>query len=146
MITLPARLSLITLGTRDLPRLRTFYQNLGWTEAPGSGDTWAAFVLGGAMLAMYPIDELALEAGTVPPAPGSWSGITLACNVDTPDQVDSAVDAAVRAGAALIAEPADRSWGGRSGYIADPDGNRWEVAWVPQSTFDDRGALISLGG
>ena len=46
------------------------------------------------------------------------------------------------AGAQVLAEPTDRDWGGRSAYFADPEGNAWEVAWVPGSTFDERGALI----
>lgn len=35
------------------------------------------------------------------------------------------------AGAVAVAEPTDREWGGYSGYIADPEGNRWELAWAP---------------
>ncbi len=29
---IPARVSLITLGTRDLSAMRTFYHRLGWEE------------------------------------------------------------------------------------------------------------------
>lgn len=146
MSEIPARLSMITLGTRNLPRLRAFYRRLGWAEAPGSGDGWAAFVLGGVALALYPVDALAEEAAVELPVPGGWSGITLACNVDRPEHVDAAVAAAAQAGAVVVAPPVDRSWGGRSGYVADPDGNRWEIAWAPQATFDERGALLSFGG
>ena len=31
----------------------------------------------------------------------------------------------------LVAEPVARDWGGYSGYFADPDGFRWEVAFNP---------------
>lgn len=145
MSEIPARLSMITLGTRDLPRLRAFYQRLGWAEVPGSGDGWAAYVLGGAALALFPIDALAEEAAATSPAPGGWSGVTLACNVDGPERVDAAVAAAAQAGAVVVAPPSDRPWGGRSGYVADPEGNRWEIAWAPQATFDERGALLAFG-
>jgi len=60
----PTRLSVVTLGARDLPKLRRFYARLGWR---------------------------------------------------------------------------------RSGYIADPEGNRWEIAWAPGAAFDERGALTSFG-
>ena len=35
------------------------------------------------------------------------------------------------AGAALVGDPVARDWGGYSGYFADPDGFRWEVAHNP---------------
>lgn len=48
-----------------------------------------------------------------------------------PGNVDRVWQAAVSSAAREIAKPVDRFWGGRSGYVADPDGNRWEIAWVP---------------
>ncbi len=146
MSELPSRLSVVTLGTRDLPRLRRFYCGLGWEEIPSSDDDWAGFLLGGVLLALYPVDELADEAATAIPSPAVWSGITLACNVDSRHQVDAAFAAAVAAGAIAVADPVDRPWGGRSAYIADPEGNRWEIAWAPSARFDVRGALTGFGG
>jgi uncharacterized glyoxalase superfamily protein PhnB len=74
-----------------------------------------------------------------------WSGITLACNVDSRRQVDAAFAAAVAAGAIAVADPVDRPWGGRSAYIADPEDNRWEIAWASSASFDARGALTGFG-
>jgi uncharacterized glyoxalase superfamily protein PhnB len=59
--------------------------------------------------------------------------------------VDDVFAGFVAAGATVVAEPVDRSWGGRSGYIADPEGNRWEIAWVPSAVFDNRGAVGAFG-
>src|SRR6266545_4797662 len=112
MTALPSRLSVVTLGARDLPKLREFYRGLGWPDLP---------------------------------APAGFSGVTLACNVDSEEQVDAAFTAAVAAGATPVAEPVNRDWGGRSAYFADPEGNRWEIAWASSAVFDDRGALIALG-
>jgi uncharacterized protein len=42
-----------------------------------------------------------------------------------------------------VADATDRSWGGRSAFIADPEGNGWEIIWSPRATFDPRGALLS---
>jgi uncharacterized protein len=142
---LPRRLSVVTLGARDLPRLRRFYRSLGWEEVPGGSDEWAAFLLGGAVLALYPVETLADEAGAELPASG-WSGITLAVNVDSPRDVDAALAGAVTAGADPVSPAQRRTWGGRSGYFADPEGNRWEVAWAPGVVFDEKGALASFGG
>ncbi|MCY1143343.1 VOC family protein [Actinoplanes sp. Pm04-4] len=144
MTDVPARLTVVTLGARDMGALRTFYRSLGWPELPGGADTWAGFLLGGVLLALFPLDELAAEAGAGGP-PGAWSGVTLACNVDSREQVDSAFAAAVAAGATPVADPVDRPWGGRSGYVADPEGNRWEIAWAGTARFDERGALLAFG-
>ncbi|GAB3207308.1 VOC family protein [Marinactinospora endophytica] len=144
MSEIPARLTVVTLGARDLPGLRRFYRALGWTETSSSGDGWAGFLLGGVLLSLYPVEELAAEAAGGAPAPTGWAGFTLACNVDAPEQVDAAFEAAVRAGATVVAEPVNRSWGGRSAYIADPEGNRWEIAWAPGARFDGRGALTAF--
>ena len=102
---------------------------------------------GGVLLTLYPLDELAAEAAPElgVPASAGFSGVTLACNVDSQEQVDIAFAAAVAAGATPVAEPVARDWGGRSGYIADPEGNRWEIAWAPGAAFDERGALTSFG-
>jgi catechol 2,3-dioxygenase-like lactoylglutathione lyase family enzyme len=146
MTTIPARLSVVTLGIRDMATMRSFYRSLGWSENPASDDGFAAFLLGGVLLGLYPLPELAAEAAPGLPEPSGWSGITLACNVDSRDQVDAVFGAFVAAGATTVTEPTDRSWGGRSAYVGDPEGNRWEIAWAPMAVFDDRGALVSFGG
>ena len=145
MTALPARLTAVTLGARDLAKLRQFYRALGRPELAGSDDNWAAYHLGGVLLALFPLAELAAEAAPDRPAPAGWSGVTLACNVESAEQVDAAWREAVAAGAVPVAEPVDRPWGGRSGYFADPEGNRWEVAWASGAVFDERGALVSFG-
>lgn len=142
---IPARLSIVTIGARDVSVLRRFYLALGWAEQPISDDGYAAFILGGAMLALYPLDKLGAEAAPEEPVAAGWSGITLACNVDSREAVDAAFAAAVAAGATVVGKPTDRFWGGRSAYLADPEGHRWEIAWAGGAVFDERGALVSFG-
>ncbi|MBL7257825.1 VOC family protein [Paractinoplanes lichenicola] len=145
MSAIPPRLTVVTLGARDMSSLRAFYSRLGWPEREGSSDEFSSFLLGGVLLALYPIGELAAEAVPGPPGElGAWNGISLACNVDSRDDVDPAYRAALIAGATAVAEPVDRPWGGRSGYIADPEGNRWEIAWNGDAVFDERGALVKF--
>ena len=145
MTVIPARLSIVTLGARDMNTLRTFYRALGWPELPDGDDTWTGFLLGGVLLALFPVDDLTAEAAPGSPNPAGWSGVTLACTVDTRDEVDRAFTAAVNAGATPVAGGTDRPWGGRSAFIADPEGNRWEITWGPKATFDERGALLTWG-
>ena len=130
---MPQRISFITLGARNLPRLRAFYAAWGWEELPGGEDDFAQYETGGVRMALYPVHLLAEEAAPdLPlPPPGGWNGIALAINVHTAADVDAAHRAALAAGAELVSAPVQREWGGYSGYVADPEGNRWEIAWLP---------------
>jgi uncharacterized protein len=143
MTEVPARLSIVTLGARDMSALRSFYGALGWRELSSGDETWTGFLLGGVLLALFPMSDLTAEAAPGSPHPTGWSGVTLACAVSTRDEVDTTFAAAVAAGATPVAEATDRSWGGRSAFMADPEGNRWEITWSPVATFDARGALLS---
>jgi len=118
--------------------LRAFYRALGWNENDGSDDTFTSFTLGGVRLALYPIVLLGAEAapGQQVVEQGSWNGVTLALNVTDHDDVDLVFRAATQAGADAVGSPTEREWGGYSGYFADPEGNRWEIAWAPGFTFD----------
>ena len=141
-MTIPARLTFITLGARDVKNLAAFYKRVGWPAAFEADDGFTAFQLGGVVLGLWPLAQLAHDAapGADPPA-GGWSGVTLACNVDTRDDVDAVYKAWAAAGATPITEPFDLEWGGRTSYVADPEGNRWEIAWNDAVVFDERGGV-----
>ena len=139
---IPARISIVTLGVRDLASMRAFYRGLGWEEGV-STEGFAAFKTGGAVLALFPLDELARDANSVvPPGDGGFRGVTLALNVEEKGRVDEVVGTVRAAGGRIVKEPIDADWGGRSAYFSDPEGNLWEVAWMPGSSFDERGGLI----
>ena len=141
-MTVTPRLSAVTVGARDVQALRAFYDRLGWKTTSTAGD-FAAFPLGGAVLCIYDISTLAEDVGGAEvPEPVPFNGVTLAINVDERADVDASIAAAREAGATVLAEPIDRDWGGRSAYFADPEGNTWEVAWLPDARFDERGGLI----
>jgi RimJ/RimL family protein N-acetyltransferase/catechol 2,3-dioxygenase-like lactoylglutathione lyase family enzyme len=139
---LPARVSLVTLGTRDIERMRAFFERVGWPLWTTADDGFTGYLTSGAMLALYPMESLAELSGAGRTGKGEWSGVTIAVNVEAPELVDRALEAARAAGADIVVEPVDLEWGGRSGCFADPEGNRFEVAWMPGSSFDARGALI----
>jgi uncharacterized protein len=139
----PARVSFITLGTRDMQTMRDFYRKLGWGETAESGEGFAVFRTGGGVLSLFPMNLLVEDAHAgAPLEPGRFKGITLAINVESPELVDTAIEGARAAGARIAKEATDTSWGGRSGYFVDPENNYWEVAWAPGTSFDQRGGLI----
>ena len=98
----------------------------------GSREVACGPSLGSTRLALCPLDLLGHEAAPGSDMPDSdWNGVTLAINVDNRILVDEVFTAATASGDRVIAVPVDREWGGYSGYIADPDGQRWEIAWAP---------------
>lgn len=132
-MSVPQRVNFITLGAHSVALLRDFYRAWGWSENDGASDEYASFKAGSLTVALYAIDRLRDEAapGAAVPALGNWAGVTLAINFSDRDGVDSAIAHAVAAGAVLVEGAVDREWGGYSGYVADPEGHRWELAWAP---------------
>lgn len=141
----PQRVSLITLGAKDLPSLRAFYQRLQWQETEISSDQYAVFQTAGVLLSLFPLEELQKDAGLdSSTSTEGFRGVTFAINVDLPEQVDATIERVKEAGARILREPSDAFWGGRTAYFADPEYNVWEVAWNPTAVFDDRGAMLSF--
>jgi uncharacterized protein len=139
------RVSLLTIGANNLPELRAFYQKLGWDETEFSSDNYAVFKTAGVLLSLFPIEELAKDAGIqFSSSPEAYRPVTFAINVDKPEQVDAVIEKIREIGGEILREPSDAFWGGRTAYFADPEHNLWEVAWNPSSVFDERGAMISF--
>lgn len=134
------RLHLVTLGVADLAQARAFYGRLGWQEAAASNEQVAFFDFGCLALALFPREELAADAG-LPTATEPPSGVALAQNVGSTEAVDALLTEAVEAGATLAKPGTPTSWGGYSGYFADPDGHLWEVAYNPFFPIDEDGYL-----
>ena len=134
------RVSLITLGVRDLARSRRFYEALGWVPSGSSGDGVAFYQAGGSVLALFGRDDLAADAGV--PADGSgFRGISLAQNLPEKAAVDRVMAEAVAAGAVPVRPAEDVFWGGYRGYFADPDGHLWEIAWNPFWPLAEDGSI-----
>lgn len=139
------RVSLITIGAFNLPVLRSFYKKLGWEETEISSDHYATFKTAGVNLSIFPIEELAKDAGVeITHNADSFQGVTFAINVNKPEEVDTTIDEIRKAGGKILREPSDAFWGGRTAYFSDPENNLWEVAWNPDSVFDERGAMIAF--
>ena len=129
------RISIITLGVTDLPRMVAFYRDgLGLTLFDDNTESIAFFQNKGTWLALYPREALAADVG-IPleqvSGGGGFSGVTLAHNLRSKEEVDDLLAVAVSAGATLVKPAQDTFWGGYSGYFSDPEGYLWEIAWNP---------------
>jgi uncharacterized protein len=113
--------SLITLGVRDVERLRRFYRDaLGWREwaASTESEDVAFFKTGGVVLALYKRELLAADADLSLEGSG-FAGIAVAHNIATRELVDAALEAVVDAGGTLLTSGTEAEWGGYTGYFAD---------------------------
>lgn len=124
------RISMITLGVRDLGRSIRFYEaGLGFPRMDSPPEV-AFFTLNGSWLALFGRDSLAADAGVSPEGTG-FHGISLAHNVESEAAVDAVMEQALAAGATLVKSAAKTEWGGYAGYFSDPDDYLWEVAHNP---------------
>ena len=122
--------NLITLGARDLPRLREFYRALGWPQIIDDGE-FVAFELRGIVLALFPLTQLARDGCTEPEPVSSGIGFTIGINVDSAEEVDRLTERMRSAGARVTKEPVDAEFfTGRSAYLCDPEGNYFEIVWA----------------
>ena len=139
------RLSVVTLGVRDIARARQFYENgLGWHCDFGQDDV-AMYQSGGMVFALYEWPKLAEDAGVAEEGTG-FRGVTLAHNARSKEDVRAVLEEARAAGATIMIEPRDTFWGGYGAYFADPDGHLWEVAWNPFWTMDEEGNVKLVSG
>ncbi len=141
---LTPRLTAITLGVRDFAASVRFYEALGFKrKMRATGDEVAFFDAGGTILALYRWNALAADADLpLDPQPQAFRGTTLAHNCRTDKEVDEFLIHAVKCGAKLIKPAHKTSYGGYSGYFADPDGHPWEAVRAPGFTFAPDGALV----
>lgn len=126
------RLNFVTLAVASTEASHAFYADgLGWQPALHVPGEVVFFQLAPTlMLSLWNVTEFEQEVGTINRGSGT-APITLAHNVPAPAHVDAVLETAVAAGARLIRAGEQREWGGYSGYFADPDGYRWEVAHNP---------------
>jgi catechol 2,3-dioxygenase-like lactoylglutathione lyase family enzyme len=126
------RVSFITLAIADLEAARRFYvDGLGWSaELDVPGEVLMIRVGERLVLSLWAESGFEGEVGPIRRGAG-LAPVTLAHNVPPRAAVDAVLETARAAGASMVGVGEERDWGGYTGYFADPDGYRWEVAWNP---------------
>ena len=133
------RISFVTLAVADVAQSYRFYvDGLGWEpEVHVPGEVLMIRAGDRLLLSLWSAQEFEAEVGPINRGDGV-APITLAHNVATEDEVDEIVGLARSLGTEVSA-PQRRPWGGYTGYFADPDGFRWEIAMNPDPTL---GAIV----
>lgn len=131
-VRMDQRISFVTLAVADLEATRRFYlDGLGWTAELYVPDE-VLMIRAGEHLILSLWAEPGFEAEVGPIRRGDGIvPVTIAHNVRTEGEVDEILELARAAGADPVAPGRRRDWGGYTGYFADPDGFRWEIAVNP---------------
>jgi predicted lactoylglutathione lyase len=129
--TMEQRISVVTLGVKDLGTAKKFYADgLGWKPVFENKEI-IFFQTGGMVFALFLRDQLAADFEADAKSFGRAS-VALGYNVRLKSEVNPLIEHAVAAGGTILKAAREASWGGYSGYFADPDGFAWEVAWNPE--------------
>lgn len=145
-MTVAQRLSFLTIGVTDLQLVKQFYiDHFGWTPLKFDSDGVVFFKLNGFILSLFPLDELAKDAG-IPNDAGNpgFKGMSLAYNLDSEKAVDDLVASLRTKGVRIVKAPEKVFWGGYSAYIADVENNLWEIAYNPFMEMDEKGNVIKM--
>lgn len=136
------RLSIIGLGVEDLSKSSDFYENkFGWKKTSSSTEEIVFLQLNGILLSLYSREKLAEDAGVNPKGSG-FNSFSLAYCTRSEKEVDEFIENLEKKGVDIIKRPEKVFWGGYSSYVADPDGNLWEIAYNPFLAMDEKGNTL----
>jgi catechol 2,3-dioxygenase-like lactoylglutathione lyase family enzyme len=136
------RLHFVTLATPDLDATRAFYvDGLGWAPLVDvAGEVIFFQSAPGFVLGFFEAESFNRDLGLAGSA--TLSGVTLARNVDSPDEVRSTVAALAAAGGTVVTEPQPGDFGGIfHAHVTDPNGVIWEIAHNPGWHVADDGTV-----
>lgn len=135
-------ISFVTIAVNDFQKELSFYKDLlGWQPFNVVEETIAFFKVGSFVFSLCASKELSEDIG-VELLSKPYLGFTLAQNVPSERAVDEIFESIRRANSTIVKEPTRASWGGYSGYFADPEGHLWEVAHNPQFEYGTDGTMI----
>lgn len=146
------QIAVITLGISDLGRSRKFYgEGFGWKPV-FENDEIAFYQMNGLVLGTWLQQRLSADMNAPDTKttdidvsglhqPGAFA---LAHNVPSQEDVKTVIARLAAAGGRILREADAPQHGGFRGYVADPDGHAWEVAFNPAWKIDARG-LVTFG-
>ncbi len=108
---------------RDMVAMRHFYENvLAFALTRELSQNWIEYQIGSNTLALARPSRTSADT----PTPQGSASLQLAFRVSAPE-VDQCADELLRHGVALVSPPTDQSFGHRTLFFRDPDGNLLEV-------------------
>lgn len=135
------RLSLITIGVRDLPAIRDFYEEkLGWKPVAVNKDI-VFYQMNGLLLSFFPQEDLEKDA-RIGKSDIKSKGFTLAYIVKTEQEVDELFAVLEKKNVKIVKRPEKTFFGAYGGHFADVEDNLWDVAYNPFLELDTAANVI----
>lgn len=135
-VDMEQQISVVTLGVDDLARSRRFYvDGFGWQPVFENEDI-LFYQMNGFVLGTWLRRALEADMGRASAGPGAFC---LAHNVRARDEVQPALVRLAEHGGQILKPAAETFYGGFAGYVADPDGHGWEIAWNPHWPISPEG-------
>lgn len=132
-------IAVVTLGSGDLERSVAFYRDgFGWTPE-FRNDSVAFYQLNGFVFGLFA--RAGLDADMNRTNSSESAAFSLAHNVAKRDDVAPVLARLMRAGGHELQPASEPQHGGYRGYVADPDGHAWEIAWNPHWPIDAEGRV-----
>ncbi|PPG40648.1 VOC family protein [Pseudoclavibacter sp. RFBA6] len=138
------QVNFVTFATRDLDDARRFYVDaLGWEPLLDIEGEIVFFQLGaGQVLGFFDAEKFNRDLGTGEDR-SQVSGVTLAHNVGSREEVVAVVSAMAAGGGATLKVPQEGDFGGVfHGLVEDPNGVVWEVAHNPGWSVLPDGSVV----
>ncbi len=123
------QISVITLGVTDLARSKRFYaEGFGWTPVLDTPEI-IFYQMNGLVFGTWLKNALEADVKqTGLPVPGACA---IAHNVAKAEDVQPTLERLAQFGGRITRNADAPPYGGLRGYIADPDGHLWEIAYNP---------------
>lgn len=135
----------VTVAATDLNATRGFYAALGWSPLLDvEGEIIFYQSAPGQLLGFFDADKFN-EDLALPGDHSRVSGVTLAHNVSSPQDVTALTEAMAAAGGTVLKAPQPGQFGGVfHGHVQDPNGLIWEIAHNPNWRIEPDGT-VKLG-
>ncbi len=136
------QLHFVTIAATDLDATRRFYGALGWQPLLDvEGEIIFYQSAPGQVLGFFLAGKFNADLGR-PGDTATVSGITLAHNVSSREEVAAVVDAMAAAGGTVLKPPQPGQFGGVfHAHVRDPNGAIWEIAHNPGWHLDPDGTV-----
>ena len=124
------RISLITLGVKDVAKSRDFYKGLGF-EITSDSPNMVDFKIENINFSIFKISMLAEDVNidNPPEITNGFTGMALAHNTDSKEAVDELYLKVLELGGSVEFAPRKAAlWNGYHFYFRDLDGHYWEIA------------------
>lgn len=131
------QISVVTLGIADLAASKRFYNDgFGWTPV-FENDEIVFYQMNGLVLGTWLKDKLGEDSRR--PSQLTPGAFALAHNVSGEREVDAVIARLADHGGTILRSADAPPHGGYRGYVADPDGHAWEIAFNPAWAMDAEG-------